>query len=272
MTRDDLPDNWQDLLAGYALDNLSPEEVERLERLLAQRPELKAELLAYEKTWEQLPVALPHQNPPAYLEAQLLAAAQRSQQVDPTQMHLQVAPSPRLGQRRWFIISWAIAAATLLVLGIDNWQLRQNLVARKIQLRDAEITIETLQQDIENARIVFATLRQPTSQVHQMEGTNRLKDVSGRLIVVPGHSEVALVADNMPLLPADQIYRLWATTDDRSDPLYCGQFQANETGAMQWVVPESLCVTNPAQMLITIEPAASAPRFGNELVMQSPMS
>ncbi|QYO64288.1 hypothetical protein [Leptolyngbya sp. 7M] len=44
MTRSARPDNWQDLIAGYALGNLSPEEAEALQQLLSEHPELAEEV------------------------------------------------------------------------------------------------------------------------------------------------------------------------------------------------------------------------------------
>ncbi|MEM9162958.1 MAG: hypothetical protein AAGC54_07805, partial [Cyanobacteria bacterium P01_F01_bin.4] len=61
MNRSDLPDQWQDLLAGHALGDLSPEEKAALERLLTEQPALRSELLAYEQTLDTLPTALPLQ-------------------------------------------------------------------------------------------------------------------------------------------------------------------------------------------------------------------
>ena len=272
MNRGDFPENWQDLLAGYALNNLSAEEVETLKQLLAQHPEFKAELLAYKRALDQLPVALPLQDPPESLEDDLLEAAKQSPHVALPQMRLRVPRTPPLRRRRWAIASWAIVATALIVLGTDNWRLRQNLADRQAQLRDSKAVIEHLQQNIENANIVFSTLRQPTSQVHTMQGTNGLENISGRLIIVPGHSEVALVVKNMPQQPADKIYRLWAVIVNQDAPVYCGQFKANETGAMHWVVPESDCVANPEQMMITIDQLEAPPRFNNELVMRSATS
>jgi hypothetical protein len=38
-----LPDNWQELLAGYILGDLDPEEAERVRQLLSMNPDLAVE-------------------------------------------------------------------------------------------------------------------------------------------------------------------------------------------------------------------------------------
>lgn len=258
----DLPEQWQDLLAGHALGDLSADEKTELDRLLTEQPALQAELLAYEKTLDTLPTALPLQPPPQGLEAAVLGTVT---QTSPQSM----AP------RSVSLAGWAlgaIAAFALLALGVDNWRLRQTLADRQRALTVAQTTIQQLQQDLEQADTVMATLRQPTREVYALDGTGSLGDTTGSLIIVPGHSEVALVANNLPTLPDEQIYRLWAITDSQSEPLFCGQFNANEAGAVQWSVPDAVCVANPLKMLITIDPLDAPPLPNGELVMQSSAS
>ncbi|MEO0458799.1 MAG: anti-sigma factor [Cyanobacteria bacterium P01_A01_bin.114] len=255
-----LPDRWQDLLAGHALGDLSRDEQAELDRLLAEQPTLKAELLAYEKTLDTLPTALTLQPPPPHLEPALLNAVTQPQ-----------ANAPR--SMSWVRWGWgAIAALALLTLGFDNWRLRQTLANRQKALAAAQTTIQQLQQDLEQASTVLATLQQPTRQVYTLAGTGRLVDTTGSLIVVPGHSEVALVANNLPTLPEEQIYRLWAIADKQTAPVFCGQFKANQTGSLQWSVPDDICVASPAQVLITIDPLDAPAVPGGELVLQSTSS
>ncbi|MEO1401916.1 MAG: anti-sigma factor [Cyanobacteria bacterium J06635_1] len=259
----DLPEQWQDLLAGHALGDLSADEKTELDRLLTEQPVLWAELLAYEKTLDTLPTALPLQPPPPGLEATVLEAVA-------TQPSPQSIAPWSVSLTRWGL--GAIAALALLALGVDNWRLRQALVDRQQALTVAQNTIQQLQQDLEQADTVLATLRQPTRQVYALEGTGSLVETSGSLIVVPGHSEVALVANNLPALPDEQTYRLWAIADSQSEPLFCGQFNANEAGAVQWSVPDSVCVASPAKMLITIDPLDAPPLPNGELVLKSSAS
>ncbi|MEM9904039.1 MAG: anti-sigma factor [Cyanobacteria bacterium P01_D01_bin.44] len=258
----DLPGQWQDLLAGHALGDLSADEKTELDRLLTEQPALRAELLAYEQTLDTLPTALPLQPPPLDLEAAVLDAVTQ--------------PPPRaMAPRPVWLTGWvlgAIAALALLALGVDNWRLRQALADRQRALTVAQTTIQQLQQDLEQADTVLATLQQPTREVYALNGTGSLGDTTGSLIVVPGHSEVALVANNLPTLPDEQIYRLWAISDSQSEPLFCGQFNANEAGAVQWSVPDAVCVANPVKMLITIDPLDAPPFPNGELVMQSSAS
>ena len=278
MNRADVPDRWEDLLAGYALDNLNDAEQAELARLLRDHPELRAELEAYEQTLDQLPLTLPQQMPSKQLETRLFQMVQASSPSPPaialsSAQHLQLPPQRSSPQRRWAVLAGgAIAAIALIVLGMDNWRLRQSLAARQAELLEVETRILQLQETLDQSETVLATLREPNSQIFNLAGTGDLSESTGSLITVPGHSEVALVAKNLPTLPADQVYRLWVIDDRHSDPVYCGQFNANATGAIRWTVPASVCVDAPTQVLITIDLIQTPPIRGGELVMQSRIS
>ncbi len=73
--------NWSELLAGYALDNLADDEVMSLQTYLAAHPEaLLQEVNQLQNTLTLLPLGLPDVAPPAPLKAQILAAAQQTPQ------------------------------------------------------------------------------------------------------------------------------------------------------------------------------------------------
>jgi anti-sigma-K factor RskA len=71
-----LPDNWQELVAGYALGDLSPEEAEELQRLLANNPNLTVEVASLQEVLALMPYALPQQEPSAQLRNSILAAVE----------------------------------------------------------------------------------------------------------------------------------------------------------------------------------------------------
>ena len=274
MNRADLPDGWQDLLAGYALDNLSEAEREELNQLLANHPELKAELTAYRQALDQLPLALPQEAPAKRLETRLIEAihqpaASSKLNASATNRKWRIAQNRPLQQRRWWtVVGSVLAVVALISLSIDNRRLRQKLKTRQAELVGATARIEQLQITLEWAEILLATLRQPNSQVYHLQGSERA-EATGSLVMAPGHSEVALVANHLPTLSADQIYRLWAIDDSRNESIYCGQFNANATGTIRWTVPELRCVNNPNQVIITIDSVQAPPLPEGELVMKS---
>lgn len=260
MTRSARPDNWQDLLAGYTLGNLTSEEVEAVQQLLIEHPELTAEVDRLQEVLALIPYNVPEQEPPAHLKNSILAAAEADQGIpqlfeEPlasppaTRVSPSAKPSPQPNLTRWLGVGSAIAAAALLALGIDNYQLRQ-----------------AAQTD----RAIIATLQQPGATLYALEGTENAAQASGSIVVAPNR-QILVVAQNLPALPEGQAYRLWALSANTKQPAYCGQFNTSTAGTVStlWSAPEARCSTDPSQLLITAELTSDPPVPKGELVMRS---
>ncbi|MEO0989115.1 MAG: anti-sigma factor [Cyanobacteria bacterium J06639_14] len=275
MTRSDLPDQWHDLIAGYALGNLTPAEQMQLNRLLKRHPELEQELRAYEATLAQLPQALPAQMPPAGLEDKILQ-----------QLHTSVAPSPQMQEpgsiplrlRYGWGLGAAIAAGLLLFIGWDNYRLRRSLSAsqQNLMLANQDLTlanqmIQQLQQNQQQTEAVLTSLRIPNKAVYSLQGIGELATASGSVVTLMEENKAILIPHNLPTLPPEQVYRFWAAieTDTSEAVLYCGEFNTNENNTVQWALPEAGCGTPAKQVLITVDAVTASTESGGELVMQS---
>jgi anti-sigma-K factor RskA len=238
------PQNWQDLAAGYASGDLSPEEAEAFQQLLENQPDFVAEVEAFQTVVELMRYAPPEQFPPAHLRDRILMQAQASAQsapsfVQPTPLH------PRNpSQRRWRI-GGAIAAFAIIALALDNFFLRQSL-----------------QQSQQLARL----LRQPNIQLYAMKGTPQQLDASASLVI---HAKQAtIVTQNLSVLPDGEAYRLWAVVEHKSAPIFCGQFESESVQSVaQWQFPSADCTT-PKKWLITAELASALPVPAGPLVLQ----
>lgn len=253
MSRSARPDHWQDLIAGYALGNLSPEEAEAVQRLLTEHPELRSEIEQLQEALALMPYALPDHEPPASLRESILSAAQTD--AAPPRLFQDSPPRPsrrRLRSHRslWLGIGSAVAALTVLALGIDNYRLRQ-----------------TARAD----RAVIATLQQPGARLYALEGTENAATASGSIVVAPDQGQLLIVAQNLPPLPSGQVYRLWATSARSAEPAYCGQFNTatDATVSQLWSAQDALCSQAPQQLLITSELATAPPVPQGDLVMKS---
>ena len=254
-TSDSHPD-WQDLLAGYALDDLSPEERTALTQILAERPDLKAELLAYQETLAMVPYALDARPIPTGLENTIVAAAQTAAQ----------PASPKRRPRLFRYHALLAAAATMLiVIAGDNYRLRQQQASLQTQLDTAKTKLQAKEQLAQanqndpDFEPVIDILRQPNALVYSLQGTGEALTSSGSLLTLPNHSEVQLVSHNLPVLPAGQVYRLWAVATRESDPMFCGEFNNTEIGNVQWQVPDALCNATPFKVIITIDAVVDPP-------------
>ncbi|MBW4657390.1 MAG: anti-sigma factor [Drouetiella hepatica Uher 2000/2452] len=271
-----LPSNWQELIAGYALGDLSPEEAEELQHLLAENPDLIAEVASLQEVLALMPYGLSQQVPSTQLRDSILMAVEASSAMSnsftdsPTRNRFvdskdnepnnrSIASLQAIGgedsglpsRRRsaWYGIGGTIAAVALVALGIDNYRLRQ---------------------ETQQAKSVIAALQQRGTQTIALEGTQEANAASGSLLIAESR-QVFMVAKDLPVLPEGQVYRLWAMPSSGKNPAFCGQFSAKTNGSVttQWVTPEVSCQSTTVQMLITSEKASDPPLPKGSLVMQS---
>jgi anti-sigma factor RsiW len=76
MNSTSLPEDWRSQLAGYVLNDLTPEKAVLVEHWLGQYPEVAAELETLQTTWESLPNGLEPVVPPPGVRDRILTAVQ----------------------------------------------------------------------------------------------------------------------------------------------------------------------------------------------------
>jgi anti-sigma-K factor RskA len=260
MTRFTQPENWQDLLAGYALGDLSSEEAETLQQILTNQPELSVEVDRLQEILALMPYGLPEHEPPLHLKDAILTAAA-------AEMPARSAAPPASSQRqnlRWLGLVGSVAAAALMGLSLNNYQLRQELQTNRI-------VIAALQQEADISRPVISALQRPKARPFAVTGTGKAASASGTIVLDRQQKQIVMVAQNLPELPQGQAYRLWAMPQNSKTPAYCGQFNADSTGTVttRWAAKSALCSSNPAQLLITAELVTAPPVPQGELVMKS---
>jgi anti-sigma-K factor RskA len=260
-----LPDNWQDLLAGYVLGNLTESEEETFVQLLSQHPELEVEVFQLQETMALLPQVLPKQEPPAALKQKIRIGMQAiADPQSPITSASRADGTLRHGQNRWVLLGGIGAIVVLAGILLDNFSLRQ-------RLQVAQNTLQESQQNLDRTQVVLSTLQQPDLQVFVFEGIGEAKQASASLMLVPGQRQVTIVSHNLPALTEQQVYRLWAVSEKVKTPVYCGEFtnKADRTPAANWSIPDQVCISNVTKMLITRDRAADPPLPRGTLLLQS---
>ncbi len=176
MTGPSSPEQIKELMAGYALDDLDAEEIEQLERLIAENPQLATEVNRLQATWELLPYALPAVEPPSHLRSAILEAASPQTERDRTKNRSRLP---------WKLIVVSIAALLALALGIDNYRLRQALQSTRIETRPSD------------------------TLTYFLQATKSTLEASASVMVNPNDLKARLTAKNLPPLPPGKVYVLW---------------------------------------------------------------
>jgi uncharacterized membrane-anchored protein YhcB (DUF1043 family) len=285
MTRPTDNPNPTDLVAGYILDDLSPEEAARLNQALAETPALHGEIAAFGEAFALLPYDMPLQAPAAGLKAKILSAA--SQSINPSIANTSSAKPPtnvvpigtarRRNWQQWIpAISTGIAAIAVATIGLNQVQLSrqsQQTIALQQQLDATNTKLESLQRELKSSQSTIAILTQPGSQTYALAAkTANPKNgqlATAQLVARPGDRTVTIVAHALPKLQNNQVYRLWAATATAAKPLYCGQFRQDDSGTAQWDAPNAACTQKPLQLMITLDGPTDPTTAAGPLVMQT---
>ncbi len=220
------PDVLEELLAGYVLGNLEPEELVLVQKLLTEQPELEqvVEELQVSLTglaFTPLPVM-----PPVLLQDKIFAEFDQSLQ----------PPKRSLGLLPWFVAG--MAAVLALGLGLDNLRVRQL---------------------VQDNQVMIALLQQPATRLVALQGIDRTAQASGSLISDANTKKAVLILQNLPALPLGQAYHLWALVDGKP-PIAYARFNttAQAKAVVSIVMPAVLANLTVAHLAITAESVAVA--------------
>ncbi len=225
MTNNPEFENLEELLAGYVLGNLDEEELAWLNKQLMANPELREQVTQLKATLTLMPYSLPEDVPQTDLRSQILAKAQ--------------AKSPVTNRlNRWGWIIGAITTLSTVWLGLNSYNLRQQLALRETQLQK--------QQEL------IALLRQPNNRLVSLRGFDNVT-ASGSLFIAPKKNKAVLALQNLQPLPGKQVYRLWAISQEKTTG--CVNFTPDEKGTVHLEFADD-ALTDAHSVLVTIEPEA----------------
>jgi anti-sigma-K factor RskA len=234
------PEHLEELMTGYVLGDLSPEEGLEFQRLLAENPQLATEVSSLQEALEVLPYALPEVTPPPHLRTAILEAANSS--LTPTS-------TPKRFSLPWSKIAAGAAALLALALGLDNYNLRQQL--------------KTVQAQKE----VIEVLQQRNTRLFTLTGTENANTASGSIAINTNEQKAVIVFQNLPASPVGQIYRLWAIVDDKK--IACANFDASQQGTVlaEFTIPAAACSSTKSTLAVTLEPSTLPPQPVGPAVM-----
>jgi anti-sigma-K factor RskA len=254
MTGPLLPEQLEELMAGYVLGNLSSEEAEELKQLLTEHPELATQVHHLQEVLEVMPYGLPEVAVPQHLRQTILetAAADPIASENPNLVsRARQKSSPLL----WSYLISSVAAILALAFGLDNYRLRQQ--------------VTTTQALIAKQKDVIAMLQQPNTHLVSLKGMEPASTASGSIIMTPGEPKAVLIVQNLPVLPKGQFYQLWSVVNE--EKISWGQFNTSKQGTVfvKLSMPSNPKVT---ALVVTVEGAPVSKSPEGLMVMKSNFS
>ena len=235
-----LPERLDELMAGYALGDLSSEEAEEMRQLLAEHPELNTQVDRLQEVLQLMPYALPEVTPPQHLRSAILeAAAAKGSNAEPAK------------RVPWRQIAGGIAAVLVLALGLDDYRSRQQL--------------GIIQAQVAQQKDVIAMLQDSNTHLVSLRGMDRAAAASGSIVMTPGEPKAVLILHKLPALPQGQFYQLWAIVDRKKIP--SGQFNTSSQGSVLVKLP--IPSSEVTALVITVEGSRAPASPVGPMVMTS---
>jgi anti-sigma-K factor RskA len=236
------------LAAGYVLGDLDREETERFEQRLATDPELAQAVSRLRVVLEEVLYGLNEVKPPQHLRASILQSVQASTPPRSAQRATVKQPTSRRQARSWDKIMGSIAALLVLALGVNNYQLRQEL---------------------SHTQEVSTLLQQSETRLFPLKGRQTATQAQGSFVLNLEQQKGVLAVQNLPAPPAGKVYRLWAVVD--GDKIPCGRVSVNPQGTVleKFAMPPDFYEAGISALLVTLEPSESARQPVGPTIMTS---
>ncbi|MEM6754875.1 MAG: anti-sigma factor [Cyanobacteria bacterium P01_C01_bin.38] len=265
MQPSELPSNWEALITGYVLSDLTPEEAALVKQYLETYPELASEVESLQATLALFPLSLPETKPPERLRSQILQAAAKDLSTT-AQTNIQTSPSspplPPLplsplplssSPKPWLKIAGIAAVGIIASLGFLNYRLHQKLAKVETDLSNYRLQAELskTQQELSRYQETLSVLKQPNNRLLTLKSITPDISSSGSLVIAPNSEAAILTLKNLPDLSGDKVYRLWAFVDGKK--IKCAKFNPDSQGKVLQKIPLQKWGTT-TEVFVTIEP------------------
>lgn len=243
-------DEIQALILAYVLDAVDDADRARVEQHLSQCADCTRVAADYRPIADLLPYAAAPVEPPADLKYRVLAA---------TLPKARLARAPSLAAQLSSVFSnlfrspaFAVVAFVLVIaLGVWNISL-QNQIAQQAALTEQMHAEMSLQRDF------MTTIAYANGQPTQLWGTQVASRAVGRLYGAPEETTLALIALDMPTLPAGRVYQVWLI-DSSGNRTSGGTFRVDEQGRGWLIIRAPKPLSDYQGIGITEEPEGGSP-------------
>lgn len=283
-------ERFRELIEKLLLWDLDPAEESELEAELAVRGGGgDADIGRLREAIAAVALTAPPASPPPALRERLLArvgAAGMQVRLDDRRPPSaaedaagEAAGGPAPTDRRPWIAAALLAALLALLLGVWNVKLREDLAAARGELAEARTDLErangverradSLAAAAEAYRRDVDALTSRGGSARNLTGTAEQPAASGRVFLDRRTGRAILFAFDLPVLPPDAVYELWAIRDGR--PQGVATFAPRAPGVERVELRNPEALEDADALAVTIEPApgTSAPTGRMVLVSSS---
>lgn len=249
----------EELLIGYVLDVLDPDERQTVETHISKNPALRSEIYLWQQQVHRLALQAPLVPPLPVTKQQLLARVRGSSRP---------ALTARPAQRR-ASLAWVLALALVVALGgwniglrNENAQLRANNIVLARNLDDERFLRGRMTERVTDADLAMELLVSQNTTSRTLAPTTAAPRASGTMYMQPGKTTAVLIVDGLEPLPANRTYQFWLASAN-GVPVPSDTFNVSAAGHAQVVIKVHTQVNDFKQVMITIEPASGSSKPSN---------
>ena len=254
----------EELLPFYALDALSDDERELVEKYLAEHPEARREVEEMGRAAAALPHgAIPVEPPPHVKEA--LMSRVTSDAAARTASSQPVAPQPsrRALSFENLFRALSLGAAAIAIL----WAVFLNMQVDRLQSEIAALSEQVAAQSESLAQII-ANLPQDNPVITvSLRGTEVQPEAQGQLIANPDSQSAVLAIAGLPPLEPGKTYQVWLI--DGGGPVSVGLLTVDEKGQGVLVVTSPDTIGSFQSLGISVEPEGGSTEPTGDIVVLS---
>ncbi len=259
-----LDEHPTELLPGYVLEVLDPEETRRVAEHLGACPACRAEAASFRAVVNLLPYTAPAQEPPAHVKRQLLARIDAIG--EPQTPHRPAAgldggaPSPAAAfprpaaarAARWLGGALAAVCAVALALGYVAYDTS----------RRADDLAQQVDQLTEKGKIA-AFVSAPDTLSRELRASR--PGVKAKMYMRPGHSQAVIEISGLPAADAAHTYQCWFARDNT--PVPSDRFNVGSSGHVAMLIDAPEPIDHYAEVMVTLERADGSPMPSEEVVL-----
>ena len=208
----DVTEDISELLAGYAVNALTPEESDFIDRYIEDRPAWQAELAGYERVSALLAYANPPQQVPVRARAGILARIDALAIESQEEAHARSQPGVRI-RERWQRrkrsapkLAWAAAVPSTIVAIIFV----MTSIVMQDRISEQQGQLAAFQHEQSKANEVLTNNRQHVVELVQSSAAPLAR---GRLYIDQRNNTAMLVVRDMPQPDDGQVYMVWVMTN-----------------------------------------------------------
>jgi anti-sigma-K factor RskA len=272
-----VPNGFRDRCAEFLLGQLEGTALADFEAELEALGDEGRRALAHEaELLGELALAVDPEPPPPALRDRLLAEVRADAgtgtggQTDatPAGAPIPIDSARRDGGTRRALL--AAAAVLIVALGVWNFELRRTVAEQQVALEAADrglAALDSLESALRAARDDFGTLAAPGTSVLSLAGTDDRPGARARIFVDPESGRALVLAYDLPILSAGDVYQLWAIRD--GVPASVGTFAGRADGPARLELDALDPVADADLFAVTIEPAPGQPAPTGTMVLIS---